>query len=1859
MSRGEVSGDPTLATGVFGTLSEDIRAPYQISHGSFSGNIQSEHAATKRKDAACSRAFVLAQLEVQLNVVTFNIARCNRQFAFKAEALTAAAVGVLTLGRALRMLCAYRHWKVGLRSHGRLVDRMVRQVARVITGGARSSRVLQPTLLPPSVASEVFDSAASIESRYQRKTPLEHVLLRPGMYIGSTARLEATPAWLPPDATTLAAYPGVRMTRVDATRPVPGLVKLFDEILVNAMDNRVRDPTTSRIDVVIDPGSSTAPPKISVRNDGAGIPVALHRSEGVYVPELVFGHLLSGSNFDDGVGGSSSSVNGATRQITGTSTGLTGGRHGYGAKLTNIFSTSFSVETVDTRAGLRYEQTWRRNMTQREEPCISAHDSIASGGGGYTRITFEPDTARFAHQDETSPARATLDAGAGDALVLPLDTDTVEAMRRRVWDAAGTVGEGVTVTLDGVTLPVNGFLSYCRLFTPPQLDNDCRLASSADAQEIAMAIQVSHVPVRPGKAGGTTPARSRASTKRKVAASESVDVLLSAATVASPNDAPTVGVDGDDGGVAWATSGGPLTAPQASVRLSRLAYARLPNGWEIVVGAAGLPIRDSVSDSGAGGAMGAADTVLSESNSANRSAGDTSRSIPEQAVLNTESAAAGHLTAIHASGLKLSPVPTQTAAMLAPYNEPGVVASFVNNMSTPRGGNHVSVVLDALCRRLAPLIAKRCGANSDLPPVTPAAVRPHLRLFLSASVPHPVFDSQSKEALMTPGSTLIAAAASSSPAVTVSVTSSPSAVPPPSQFPLPDRFIRAVLEDAGVADAVIASLRARAAGDAARAIRRGERAPESRVKSTPKLEDANWAGTRRAAECTLILTEGDSAKALAMAGIAVVGRDTYGVFPLRGKLLNVRELTPQAALANAEVAAIVQILGLQFGRVYAPAPAPFPLRYGRVLIMADQDVDGSHIKGLLINLFHTFWPSLLEANGEKGGMATGFLQAFLTPLIKARGRNNSAPPLEFFSVAEFEAWHASPAAARNGPWRIKYYKGLGTSTSTEGRAYFRDLPRYVQPFLWGGPEDGAMLSMAFSKTAAAARRAWLSADSAVERNQRIDEKTTSATSDYDVTTAHSVSKAHRAGDASLSEIVNSAHDGENRLLSIQTRSAMTFHKFVDAELRAFSVADTVRSIPALLDGLKPSQRKVLFACFRRAGSSSTQVRSRQRSSAADEDDANAEDSAGTAVPVVVEQEFSTTTQGSLQSSSFSKQAAQRLVTAAAAAVGPEVKVAQLAGYIAEHTAYHHGEAALTATVVRMAQDFVGSNNVPLLAPLGQFGTRLSGGKDAASARYIFTRLSPLARLIFPAGDDALLARREDDGAPVEPVSYVPTVPVILLNGAEGIGTGWATSVPCYCPLAVIRAVEAAVDRVRAGDELADVVATLRSRGDALVPWSRGFTGAIVRAPTAGGDGSAANSPPSFVSYGRASFVAAPMRGGGAAVLSKRIVSTASAASRARRGNSAAVASAPLRSNRFANGDTDGDESDSDNDVAGDGSLSDNNARTVPSWVRITELPLGRWTEDYKAFLRGLVDAGTLVSVSEFHTEAAVDFLVRLTPDGAAALHGARGRLTASMTAAAAAAGVDAGLASFFKLAAPIGTSNMYLFEPPLPRQPGGSAVCGASESAVQHYASPGAILAAFFPIRLALYGVRKDRTEALLAFEAARSSARARFISEVVTGRFVLGRRSVAEVTSQLWANGYPALPPIRKSGGFTEVTTDSVTIAHDGSAAVFGADEVLQNRNPLLTNLVDTAALRTPPLLLWAEGATNSSPPPSGGYEYLLRMPLASLTREAVARAEAVAAVAKEQLDVARRTPPADTWADELSALRLGLRDVDGYEDR
>lgn len=598
--------------------------------------------------------------------------------------------------------------------------------------------------------------------------------------------------------------------------------------------------------------------------------------------------------------------------------------------------------------------------------------------------------------------------------------------------------------------------------------------------------------------------------------------------------------------------------------------------------------------------------------------------------------------------------------------------SFVNSIATSKGGKHVDYITDQIITHLTKTLEKKKHDAKR------SYIKNSLFVFVNCLIENPSFSGQTKETLATLQKDF------------------------GSKCTLDTSFFKKV-DKSDIVDAVVQYSQFK---DQKKLKSTGGR---KRVKLTgiPKLDDANLAGSAKSKDCTLIITEGDSAKSLAMAGLSVVGRDYYGVFPLRGKPLNVRDAKQKDILANEEIKNLVNILGLRYDTKYDETNIK-SLRYGHLMIMADQDTDGSHIKGLVINFFHHFWEGLLDV--------PGFLQQFITPIVKAsKGKQQLKT---FFNLPEYEKWCKSTGNDAKG-WTIKYYKGLGTSTSAEAKEYFSNLDLH---------------QVSFAK---------LSSD-----NQDIDK-------DIDNVKPETVQSG-----SDLIDMVFRKKRVEDRKKWLETTvtpetfldystpnikaEGVKFSEFINKEFILFSNYDNNRSIPHIIDGFKPSQRKVLYGSFKRK-------------------------------------------------------------------LKGEVKVAQLTGYIAEHSSYHHGEASLQGTIVAMASSYLGSNNVNLLTPSGQFGTRRMGGKDAASARYIFTKLENVTRTIFHPNDDALLNYLNDDGATIEPDFFIPVIPMILVNGAEGIGSGWSTNIPNHDPRDII----ANLRRMIAGEPI-----------NAMKPYFHGFAGEI-------------------------------------------------------------------------------------------------------------------------------------------------------------------------------------------------------------------------------------------------------------------------------------------------------------------------------------------------------------------------------------------------------------------------------------------------
>jgi len=770
--------------------------------------------------------------------------------------------------------------------------------------------------------------------------------------------------------------------------------------------------------------------------------------------------------------------------------------------------------------------------------------------------------------------------------------------------------------------------------------------------------------------------------------------------------------------------------------------------------------------------------------------------------------------------------------------------SFVNGIANPKGGKHVDYIAKQLTAGLKIFIKKKTKQD-----INETYIKNYLLVFIDCLIVNPSFDGQTKERLITT----------------------------PSKFGskpvLPERFIKSILDKTDLLDKVLLFSEFKMS----KANKKTDGAKRNKIRDIPKLDDANWAGTKKSDQCILILTEGDSAKSMAISGLSVVGRDKYGAFPLKGKVMNVKDASTEQIMKNAEITNMKKILGLETGKVYKDTKS---LRYGKVMIMTDQDHDGSHIKGLVMNVFHTMWPSLLKI---------GFITSMITPIIKVTLKKKV---LSFYTLTEYQEWQDK--TKNSGKWHVKYYKGLGTSSASEAREYFSNLK--MNNYLYTDDTDSSM-NLAFSKSLANDRKEWLY--------------------QYD----------------------------ENQILD-HNETEVPIQDFINRELIHFSNSDTLRSIGSVYDGLKPSQRKILYACFKRK-------------------------------------------------------------------LFSEIRVAQLAGYVSENAAYHHGEASLQSAMIGMAQNFTGSNNLNLLMPNGQFGTRIMGGHDAASPRYIHTELNKIVTLLYPVSDFPLLSYNDDDGVPVEPKHYVPIIPMILVNGMTGIGTGFSTSIPCY-------AIKDVIDNVKR-----------RLKGHPykkILPSSRGFKGKIVEIDLK-----------NYLSKGRYETLS-------------------------------------------------------------------------PTRLRITELPLGKWTDDYKKFLDSLLpetneskskkketkkkkEKKTILDYTNNSSDTEIDFTIHLPVGMINSLQWSEDP------------NID-GIEKFFKLTTTKGLSltNMHLYN---------------NKGQVTKYNSINEMYDEFYEERYALYVKRKKYILRNLSNELLILQSKVRFIHDVINEEIIIYKQKKAAILQTLIERKY------------------------------------------------------------------------------------------------------------------------------------------
>ena len=1215
----------------------------------------------------------------------------------------------------------------------------------------------------------------TIEEQYQKVTQYEHILKRPDSYIGSI-EFQKERLWVYNSETEKLEFREVKY--------VPGLFKIFDEILVNAADNYQNDKSMKYIKVTIDRDKNT----IKVKNGGRGIPIEIHKKYNMYVPQLIFGNLLTSSNYNDDV-----------KKVT-------GGRNGYGAKLTNIYSKTFIVETAYSEKGKKYYQKFYNNMLKFDEPKIEDYSK-----DDYTCITFEPDLSRFGMTE--------------------LDDDIVALFEKRVFDMAGITPKSVSVYLNNKKLNVKNFEDYIHMY----------LDASKEEDEM---------------------------------------------------DPPIV-------------------------------YESPHERWEV--------------------------------------------------------------------GMSLSESQFQQV-------------SFVNAISTTKGGKHVDYCVEKIIKVIMEKIAKK-DKNLN---IKPQHIKQHLWIFVNCLIENPVFSSQTKETLTSKKEDF------------------------GSEFEFSDTFLKNVIKT-NIVERCLRYAKTREEEKNLRKLNSGTK-KTARLIGIEKLDDANWAGTKNSSKCTLILTEGDSAKSLAMAGIEVVGRDAFGCFPLRGKLLNVRECSTHKILKNQEIQYLMKILGIKIGETYTDVKN---LRYGSILIMTDQDVDGSHIKGLIINFIHTFWPSLIKLNG--------FMRQFITPILKAsKGKEVKS----FYTIPEYEKWVKSMKNNVKG-WKIKYYKGLGTSSNKEAQEYFANIQRHRIDFEYKDEKDDESIDMAFNKKKTEERKNWL---------MNFDPNTPPLNLDV---------------------------------------SKISYNKFINRELILFSMYDNQRSIPSVCDGLKPSERKILYGCFKKN-------------------------------------------------------------------LREEIKVAQLVGYISEHTAYKHGEQSLAGTIVAMAQNFVGSNNINLLMPNGQFGTRNKGGKDCASSRYIFTELNKVTRHLFNQNDSPLMDYIFEEGQKIEPKWYLPIIPMILVNGCEGIGTGWRSQLPCFNPHEIIKSLKS----------------KLKGKGfTSLQPWYKGYQGEIIE-------------------------------------------------------------NKDNKGHYIVTGQYHWDEEN-------------------PKKVIITEIPIKKWTEDYKYFLQELMGIEIMSrnneennkkkgkgngrkksqdksnneeeekqkkkkkeiiveDIRENHTYNRVCFEVTLLDEYAKKFKQD-----------------DELFKKTFNLTSNINIKNMVLFSP---------------EGKLKKYNSIEEILQTFYDLRLNYYVLRKEYMISLLKKEVATLSNKARFIKMVIEDEIVIKRKKRAVLVNELY-----------------ELKFDTQTMLNEKKQKTkeeIHREMELQNN----TNIEDENSINVNDGNNISDNDENSEQKnkkneikpkvPIKEYDYLLNMNLWSLTQEKIEELLKQKELKEKELETLEKTDVETLWDNDLDNLEEELVKYEKMEE-
>lgn len=400
--------------------------------------------------------------------------------------------------------------------------------------------------------------------------------------------------------------------------------------------------------------------------------------------------------------------------------------------------------------------------------------------------------------------------------------------------------------------------------------------------------------------------------------------------------------------------------------------------------------------------------------------------------------------------------------------------SMVNGISTYNGGTHVNSITNQITKKLQENLIKR---NKKLN-IKQNDIKNRLFIFVNCKIVNPLFDTQSKENLISK---------LSAPEVSDNI------IKKISTSEMVEELIKFIMIKEEFATK--------------------KEVAKSKIKIN-KLDDAAKAGTSESNKCYLFLTEGDSAASSCIAGLSEVDSDYFGIFPLRGVGLNARGSSFAEVGKNEEVKNIINILGLEFGKKYTDTNK---LRYGKVVLMSDEDADGKHIKGLLINLFDIFWPELLKLD---------FIYEFITPIVRIeKGKMYKY----FYRLADYKKWKDNNNTKE---WFIKYYKGLGTIQPNEMKEFFKKIDKHLIRFHYDSPRTEDLLDMLFNGKRSDDRKEWLKTYSPVEFIDKFSMK-------------------------------------------------QTYDKFINDEYIEYSMYSNIRQIQSVIDGFKPSQRKAFYTLVKK------------------------------------------------------------------------------------------------------------------------------------------------------------------------------------------------------------------------------------------------------------------------------------------------------------------------------------------------------------------------------------------------------------------------------------------------------------------------------------------------------------------------------------------------------------------------------------------------------------------------------------------------------------------------------------------------------